>query len=277
MPNPNPIYTGKPFSLAHMRRVFAMSDPVKLAAMVSLMPGDYFYRAYEFNEPTLHTDWTAVRDSGNTATNFAYNAQRNGALQGVTSGTDDSSFALHYHGAIFDPADKPFIWFRWVAPAAVSGFAFETGFSDPKTDEALPACTALTALSSNETTPTIGNGVTDVGAVAMDTDLTLTTAALIGDGTTGAAVGQGILNGAGTVWTPTAGGIIDVFLGVEANKTRCWIWDSGAPVGVMREITNGPDSGVLVRPYIMMRTRNTTSKTINLLKAVVVAEENRTS
>ena len=138
---PNPISYDKPFSLKQFRSVFGVTGPNKLAAMVALMPADYFYRAYDFNEPVLHTDWTAVRDGGNTATLFAYNAQRNGALRGVSSGTDDSSFALHYHAAIFDPADNPFFWLRFVAPAAVTGFAFEIGFSDPKTDEALPGVT----------------------------------------------------------------------------------------------------------------------------------------
>ena len=272
MPHPSPIYQQKPFSLAAMRSAFAKSDPKALAAMVSLMPWDYFYRAYDFNEPTLHTDWTAVRDSGNTATNFAYNAQRNGALRGATGTTDDGSFALHYHGAIFDPADNPMVWFRFVAPAAVTGFSFEIGFSDPKTDEALPGITDVDASP-----PTVANGVTDIGAVHMDTDQATATARLVGDGTTGTSVGLTLTNDAGTAWTPTASAIIDVIVGVRANQTVCWLWDGGARIGVMQAVAQGPDSGVLVRPYAMFRTRNTTSKTIDLLKAVIVAEENRTS
>ena len=254
-----------------MRRVFAMSDPVKLAAMVQLMPWDYFYRAYDFNEPVLHTDWTAAAQGGGT-TSFAYNAQRNGALQGTPGATDDAGISLHYHAALFDPADKPFIWFRWIAGATVTGFQFEIGFSDPKTDEGLPGVT-----DNDADPPTVGNGVTDIGCVHMDTDQAVTTARLVGEGATGAAVGSTLVDRAGTAWTPTASGIIDVIVGVEANKTRCWIWDSLAPVGIMQEVTNGPDSGVLVRPYALFRTRNTTIKTITLLKAVVCSEENRTS
>ncbi len=277
MPSPNPIYTQKPFSLAHLRSVFANSDPVKLAAMTALMPWDYFHKQYEFQEATLNADWTAVRDSGNTATNFAYNAQRNGALQGATGATDDGSFALHYHAALFNPSDNPFVWFRWVAPAAVTGFSFEIGFSDPKTDEALPGITDVDADP-----PTVGNGVTDIAAVHMDTDQAVATARIVGDGTTGAAVGRTLTNDAGTAWTPTAGGIIDTIVGVRANRAFCWIWDSAARVGVMQAAEasgthNGPDANVLIRPYAMFRTRNTTSKTISLLKAVIVAEENRTS
>jgi len=266
--NPNAIYTQKPFSLAHLRRVFGMSDPVKLAAMSALMPWDYFYRAYEFNEPTMHTDWTAATDDG---TAFVYNAQRNGAIQGATGTTDDAACAIHYHAAIFNPSDKPFLWLRWVAPAAVTGFSWEVGFSDPKSDETLPAVSDVDADP-----PTVGNGVTDVGCVHMDTDQAVATARLVGDGTTGAAVGSTLVTRDGsTGWTPTASGVIDVIVGIEANKTRCWIWDSLAPVGIMTEIAQGPDADILVRPYAYFRTRNTTSKTVSILKAVILCEENR--
>lgn len=271
MPAPNPIFINKPFSLAHFRRVFGMSDPVKLAALVQEMPWDYFYRAYDFHEPTLHTDWVAGAQGGGT-TSFAFNAQRNAALRGATGATDDAGIVLYYANAIFDAADNPFFWVRFVAPAAVTGFSFEIGFSDPKTDETLPAITDVDASP-----PTVGNGVTDCGMVHMDTDQAVGTARLVGDGTTGASVGLTLVNDAGTAWTPTASGIIDVIIGIRANLTYCRIWDSLAPMGVMQAVAQGPDTGVLLRPSLMFRTRNTTSKQIDLLKAVIVSEENRTA
>lgn len=271
MPNPNPILTQKPFSLSHMRSAFAHSDPKALAALVSNMPWDYYYFRDEFDRALNTNYWTTAVTAGGAPTAFAANAQRNGAVQGATGTTDDGATAIHFASTIFDPADKPFFWLRWIAPAAVTGFSFEIGFSDPKTDEALPGVTDPDA-------PTVGNGVTDTGCVHMDTDdATLTTAALVADGTTGAASSFTLVNRAGTAWTPTASGIIDVIVGVEANLTRCWIWDSLAPMGIMQSVSQGPDSGVLVRPYALFRTRNTTTKTISLLKAVVVCEENRTS
>ena len=273
MPQPNPIYTQKPFSLSHMRRVFAMSDPVKLAAMAALMPWDYYYKAHEFDGTLDATYWTAGVTGGGAPTAFAYNAQRNGALRGATGATDDGLISLYSPNAQFDAADNPMMWVRFISPAAVTGFAFECGFSDPKTSEILPAVTALTGAA----VPTVGNGVTDLAAVVMDTDLTLTTGALVGDGTTGAAAGVSLVNRAGTAWTPTASSIIDVIVGLSANKARCWIWDNLSPFGIMQEVTNGPDSGVLLLPYVQFRTRNTTSKTIDLLKIVIVAEEGRTA
>ena len=68
-----------------------------------------------------------------------------------------------------------------------------------------------------------------------------------------------------------------MIVGVQPNLTNVWIWDSLAPMGIMQAVAQGPDSGVLVRPYAMFATRNTTSKTVDLLKAVIVAEEGRTS
>lgn len=270
MSAPNPAFTQKPFSLAHMRGVFAGTDPKKLAAMVSLMPWDYFYRAYEFAEPTIHSDWTTAVTAGGAPTAFAYNAQRNGAIRGATGGTDDGATAIHYHAALFNPSDNPFFWLRWVSPAAVTGFSFEIGFSDAKTDEALPGVTDVDG-------PTTGNGVTDIGCVHMDTDQDLTTAALVADGTTGAASSLTLTNRAGTAWTPTASAIIDVIVHVRPNLTYCWLWDSLGPVGIMQSVAQGPDADVLVRPYALFRTRNTTTKTIDILKAVIVCEENRTS
>lgn len=270
MPNPNPIFIQKPFSLSHLRSVFAMSDPAKLAALTPLMPWDYLDLRYDFHEATLTADWTTDVTAGGAPTAFAYNAQRNAALRGATGTTDDGVTALKYHSAVFNSADNPMFWLRWVAPAAVTGFSFEIGFSDPKTDEALPGCTDID-------TPATGNGVTDMGAVHMDTDQTLTTAALVADGTTGAAAKTNLVDRAGTAWTPTASGIIDVIVGIRANLTYCWIWDSLAPMGIMQSVAQGPDTGILVRPYALFRTRNTTSKQIDLLKAVIVAEENRTT
>lgn len=266
MPNPNPIYIPKPFSLQHLRSAFGHTGPQTLAAMAELMPWDYFYEKHEFSRSLDTAYWTATVTAGGAPTAFAFNAQRNGALRGATGATDNGVTALSYASVIFDPADKPMFWLRFVAPAAVTGFSFEIGFSDAKTDEALPGITDVD-------TPASGNGVTDIGCVHLDTDQTLTTAALVADGTTGAASKTNI----SPVWTPTASKIIDVIVGVQANLTICWIWDNLGPIGVMQSVAQGPDSGVLVAPYALFRTRDTTSKTIDILKAVIVAEENRTT
>mgnify|MGYP001567579951 CR=1 FL=1 len=240
--------------------------------MVSLMPWDYYYKSHEFDGTLDTVYWTTAVTAGGAPTAFAFNAQRNGAIRGATGTTDDGATAISYANTFFNPADRPFFWLRWVAPAAVTGFQFEIGLSDAKTDEALPGFTDIDADP-----PTVGNGTTDIGCVHMDTDQATGTAYIGGEGATGAALSTTLVNRAGTAWTPTASGIIDVIVGVEPNLTRCWIWDSLAPMGIMQSVAQGPDTGVLVRPYALFRTRNTTSKTIDLLSAVVVAERNRTT
>ena len=270
MPNlPNPVMVQKPFSLSHMRGAFAGTDPRKLAAMTALMPWDYFHRTYEFHEATLTADWVANVTGGGGPTAFAYNAQRNAGLRGATGTTDDGVTELTYHSAIFNASDNPGMWVRFVAPAAVTGFSFEIGFADPKT-AALPAVTDVD-------TPATGNSATDVAVVHMDTDQTLTTTALVADGTTGAALATTLVNRAGTAYTPTASKIIDVIVGFRPNLSFCQIWDNLGPMGIMQSVAQGPDADVLVMPYMLFRTRNTTSKTINILKCVLVAEENRTT
>ena len=144
---------------------------------------------------------------------------------------------------------------RWRANA-VTGFSFEVGFSDPKADEALPGVTDVD-------TPSIGNGVTDIVAIHMDTDQTDTTAYLVGDGTTGAATRTLIEDGAGTDFTPTANTWQTYVIGVRANLGFINVWDGRRYVGRFG-VTNGPDSGVLIRPYALFRTRNTVSKTIDV-------------
>ena len=64
-----------------------------------------------------------------------------------------------------------------------------------------------------------------------------------------------------------------MIIGISANLTKALIWDSGAFIGAFN-VLNGPDSGVLVRPSFLFKTLNTTTKTIDIMKVVILAEEN---
>lgn len=271
--SPNPVQVSKPFSLAHARSTFARTDPKGLAMMTHLMPWDYFHQQYEFHEVTLNPDWTATNSGGAGASSFVLNTQRNAALRGATGTTSTGTITLYYASALFDPSDNPFFWLRWVAPAAVTSFAFEIGFANVRTDQTLASVSAMSATP----TPTIGNGSTDIAVATMDTSNTFTTAVIAADGTTGTPLATSLVNRAGLAWTPTASGIIDTIVGIRPNLTFCWIWDSLAPMGVMQSVAQGPDAGVLQRPYALFKTQNTTGKTVDLLKAILVSEEQRTT
>lgn len=253
MPNPNLMYLEQmPLSRQHARSMFGGTDPKKIAAMIPNLIGDYGWIPTEFGGAIVAADWTTAVTAGGGPTAFAYSAVRGGTAQGATGTTDNDATAIYRTQTFLDPADNPFMLIRWKSNA-VTGFSFEVGFSDPKTDEAAPGVTDVD-------TPTVGNGVTDILCVHLDTDQTLTTGALVGDGTTGAAASTEI----GT-YTPTADTYQTMLIGVRANVGFCAIWDGKGLVGNKRyAVSNGPDSGVLIRPYAVFRTRNTVSKTIDI-------------
>ena len=257
MANPNPglLQTTKPFSLRHARAMFGGTDPLKLAFFVPLLKTDYGFFEDEFIQALDTTRWTTAVTAGGGPTPFAYSAVRGGVIQGATGTTDNDVTAIHLAQTFLDPDDNPFYIIQWQSNA-VTGFSFEIGLSDPKTDEALPGITDVD-------TPATGNGVTDLLAVHMDTDQTLTTADLIGDGTTGAAAASSGLSLADAAYTPTAATWQTFLLGVRDNLGYCAIWNGNGFVGHF-SVGNGPDGGVLVRPYALFRTRNTVTKTINI-------------
>lgn len=253
MPNPNPMYLEqRAFSRAHARSMFGVSDPKKLALLIPNLIGDYGWLSTEFGGALVAADWATAVSAGGGPTAFAYAAVRGGTAQGATGTTDNDATAIYRTQTFLDPADNPFLIVRWKSNV-VTGFSFEVGFSDPKADEALPGVTDVD-------TPTVGNGVTDILCVHMDTDQTLTTAALVGDGTTGAATKTDI-----ETYTPTAGTYQTLIIGLRPNFGFVACWDGEALIGNRRySVSNGPDSGVLVRPYALFRTRNTTTKLIDI-------------
>ena len=196
MPLPNPMLLDRtmPFSLRHVRSVFGGTDPRKIALFVKLLLADYGHVEEECCFALDTIKWTVAGTAGGGPTNFAYNAVRGGVFQGATGTTDNDAMAIHAANTFLDPADNPFFIISF-SVTAVTGLSFEVGMSDPKTDEALPGVTDID-------TPSVGNGVTDIACVHMDTDQTLTTAELVGDGTTGAAVLSSASSLTTAAWTP---------------------------------------------------------------------------
>lgn len=268
MTKPNPMYLEDPLGLAHARRMTGGTDRVKLALLIPAMPKDYGYMSDEFTGALSASKWTTDVTVGAGPTAFAYAAVRGGVIQGATGATDNDATAVHGTQTFMDPDDNPFMFIQWRSNI-VTGFSFEVGLSEAKTDEALPGCTTVDV-------PTVANGASDLLAVHMDTDATLTTAALVGDGTTPAAAKQNLYRGGpggSTGYTPTAAAWQTFLIGVRDNLGYCSIWDGDAFVGRF-SVATGPDGGVLVRPYALFRTRNTTTKTIDIRKIVCGWEQN---
>ena len=265
MPNPNPMFIPKPFSRQHAASLFGGGDPSKIALLMPILYHDYGFFIDEFVQALDTTRWTTAVAAGGGPTAFAYSAVRGGVIQGLTGATDNDALSIYLTQTFLDPADNPFLFIQWRSNA-VTGFSFEIGFSDPKTDEALPGVTDVD-------TPAVGNGVTDIACLHMDTDQTLTSVALVGDGTTGSAASLSDPEGAGTTYTPTASAWQTFIIGVRANIAFAYVWD-GAGFAGRFSVGNGPDSAVLVRPYALFRTRNTVSKTIDIRKFGAGWEQN---
>lgn len=267
MPN-TMLNVQKPFSLLHYAKVNNL-DPRRILLAAPNLFSSFHYRLHEFDGTLDAAFWSTDVTGGGAPTAFAYNAQRNGAIRGATGTSDNGVTALYQPNVAMDPADNPAVFLRWRAPAVVTGFGFEIGWSDAKTDEKLVCVSALTDVAA--AVPTVTNGITDYGLLVMNTDLALTTTALIGDGTTGTVLGNRLAG----LWTPTASGIIDMIIGVSPNLTKCQIWDSGAFIGEYN-VLNGPDTAVLTRFSAMFKTLDTTSKTVDILKVAILSEENAT-
>lgn len=267
MADPTPLQIPTlPGSMAMAARLFQGVDPVKVVAAYPLLYLDYYFRVWHFDEDSIEARWAVASTGGATAiTAFAYSAFRNGSLLGDTGTDDNAAIALHLDNAIFDAADNPWFLVRWLAPAAVSGFSFEIGWSDPKTDEALPGIDDID-------TPSAANGITDGGGIHMDTDQTLTTAAAWGVGTSTAVAKTNI----GT-FTPTISTWQHTLVGVRAGQTYVAHWNGRALVNnTIYSVLSGPDVSVLMRPSMLFRTRNTTQKDIRINMVAIGAERNAT-
>ena len=257
MANPNPMFLSRtrPFSLRHARSLFGVSDPAKIALLVESLIGDYGTVREECCFALDTNKWTTAVTAGGGPTAFAYSAVRGGTFQGQTGATDNDATAIHAANTFLDPADMPFFICRFKINA-VTGVSIEVGMSDPKSDEALPGVTDVD-------TPTVGNGVTDIACLHMDTDQDLTTLELVGDGTTGSAALSDSPSLTDAAFTPTADTYQTWLVGVRPNLSYALVFNGEGQIGSF-SVANGPDSGVLVRPYALFRTRNTVSKTIDI-------------
>ncbi len=261
---PNTLFNvDRPFSKLHYAQVNNM-DPRRVLLHAPELFSDFYYYKHEFDRALIAAEWVTTAASG---TAFVYAAARGGGqYTGATGAVDDATVEIHQANVAIDSGDYPTCFLRWRSPAVSTGMGYEIGWSDAKTDEALVCVSALSAAGA----PTITNGITDFGLLVLNTDLTLQTTAIIGDGTTGAVVGA--LFG---TYAPANSAIIDMIIGVGPNLTRAQIWENGGKVGEVA-VANGPDSATLVRFSGLWKSLDAATKSIGLLKFVILCEENAT-
>lgn len=270
MAKPWPGYEQKPLSLAHMRSVFAMTDPRKLAAFAASMPWDYHFERHTFTQALIAAEWSTDVTGAGSPVAFAYNAQRGGALRGSTGATSANVTALFKAQTYFDAADNPVMIIRFKYPAASTALALEVGFTDPKSDEKLVSV-------SDIDTPAIGNGVTDGVLFVVDTEQTLDTG-LVGVGTSTAVAVTPVYSSGSTIYVPTASQWIELVIGVRAGLGYASIWDAGTPIGNRQwGVASGPDAGVLMRPSLIVKSLAGADKQIDIDHIILISERNATS
>lgn len=266
MADPSLMFVRKPLSLKHLSEVFGGGPPSRAAFMQQLMIWDYAVERHEFITAIETAHWTAVTSGG---TDFAYNAQRGGALRGATGATGNNTVALHKAQTYLDAADNPVFMGRLVMPSSLANTRLEIGMSDPKTTETAQSVTDID-------TPALANGVTDGAYIAMDTGQTLTTMALVAAGTSSADAKTNITDTNGTAHTPTASGIWEFVIGCREGQAMCMIWNNGAFIA-HTVVNSGPDAGVLMRPSIYVETLAASSRVLDIDWLVIAHERNRTS
>lgn len=248
------ILTGNAGHPANRRWLERLGTPRGvMAALFPRMLDSVVYVEDDFLVDTISsTQWNLAADG--TATTFAWSAAQGGTIQGSTGTTDNGYHAIN--GDVIWSGDKnagAAIRFKM---DVVTGFSFEFGFTDALTDETLPAVTDVD-------TPATGNGATDVAVIHLDTDQTLTTAALVGESTGTAYAAQKVNLG---TFTPTAATYYTAVVQLNGDNAYCAIFnsdDAQNPIlqaNTNKSLTSLLEGGTLVRPHFLIGTRNTTAK-----------------
>lgn len=205
----------------------------------------------DFEGDTLNTDlWITSGDTGTTA--FAMQATNTSDDSIITADTaaEDNEFVTIYGHCNWSGDKNCGMAIRWKLDD-VTDIALEFGFSDPLSDYSLPAINDID-------TPSITNGAITVAVVAMDTDQTLKTTALILDGNTTYATSKTNLG----TWAPTAAQwyttviqcIGDTVFTATYNTT-----DPAAPIlqAGTNKSASGFEGGTIVEPRFTVGNRTT--------------------
>lgn len=219
---------------------------------------DYIYIDGDFYG-TLNGDlWALGTDAGSTA--FAAAAIENGAVRGVTEAASGDYVLIKFNDVTFNSARYPGCEIREKRDVIITQ-KWEFGFSDPLTDDTLPALNDID-------TPSITNGATDVAVIGQDTAQTLTTMALVADGTTGATAKTNLDTSLAPVVNVYSRKLVQLLGGNLAKA----VFNDQHSLAVVT--TQGPDVDVLVRPHFILGTLAATAITVDIDYFRIWAERN---
>lgn len=278
MVNPTPVGMQMPWSLKSLRMGGSSNrsnqDVINQMGEASR---DFYDFKDNFNHETVANDafWTAAATgAGSASPVYAVLTGCGDSVAFVTGGGNPGVSVLYGKNLICYSDQNPFFWARIKWPAAVTNFAFECGFANVLSTKTTQANTGLAAVSSGTTATTLGNGFTDGVIISRDSAFTLTTAALIGVGTSTTAVGIPIYTGPGsaTGYTPTAAKWTDIYVGARVGQGYCEIYENDVFIG-QYSVASGPDTAVAMFPYFQF-TDHGTSKTVSMSGFRLIKERN---
>ena len=162
-----------PSSFSHIQR-FGPSESALAQFLYPFAFRSVVFQFNDFHDVATLTDWfTLGTDSGATA--FAFNAGDGGRIQGATGTTDNNAVAI-LTGANWLGDQNCGMEVKWQVDD-LTDYSFEVGFTDPLSDDTLPAVDDID-------TPSVSNGAADIAVIHLDTDQTLKTEGFITDGVT---------------------------------------------------------------------------------------------
>lgn len=247
----------EPLSFNHIKKWTALNSDLA-SFLKALANEDVYRRTWDFDGDAVIDDfWTFYEDA--TATGFTYPSTQElgGILQGATGTTADAGLGMLGQAVL--KGDKRAYFHAHLSISAVTEFQCECGLVDAVTDKTLPVVTDVD-------TPAVGNGAVDVAVFHIDTDQTLDTAAFVVNGSTS---GMADTKSNISTYTPTAATMFCVRIILDENDAYCVV-DNKRSQRV--SIGGNVEGGTLLAPWIYVRTRDTTGKTVKVDMVEVATE-----
>lgn len=271
---PKPVYGRalKPGSLAQSQRFTQGWNTPEMQFLIPLMSQDYFFKFYDFENDTITSDFTVNQGGGTSVSNFAASTSLEyGQITGSTGTSNDATAAIsiNFDGVFFDAARNPGMLVR-AKFDAIANMYFEMSWCDAPTDPYV-----LNWSDVDGATPTqASNGVTDLASIVIDTSQTNKAARLCTVGSTDSTtLGVSMSTATTTAGAPLTLGVFSTFLlQVGAINTTpaantSWVYANidGKVSSEARAnhattgLPQGLDSGIKIRPQIMVQARSATA------------------
>ena len=271
---PRPVYGRalKPGSLAQVQRFAQGWNTPEARFLIPMMSQDYFFKFYDFENDTITSDFTVSNGGGAAASSFAASTSLEfGQITGATGTANGTTAAIGitFDGIFFDAARNPGMLVR-AKFDAVDNMYFEMSWCDAPT-----TVHVLNWSDVDGATPTqASNGVTDIASIVIDTSQTNKSARLCTVGSTDTTtLGVNMSGATTTAGDPLTAGVFSTFLlQVGATNTTpaantSWVYanidgkvsNEARASHATTGLSQGLDSGIKIKPQIMLQARSATS------------------